>query len=115
MDEFYVGVDGQNESLVSVKTVMSGAPSESSARVVKLTLPCSTSSIYFLHSSHNLLHFSFPFALIPLSTAFIFIGLARTLALILLCGLGAFSSEVARTFIDEETVCVARTIGLYIL
>ena len=50
-----------------------------------------------------------------LPLAFVLVVLVRALALICRPGPGAFSSKVARTFIDEATVCVAWTIGLYIL
>jgi len=47
---------------------------------------------------------SLSFALISQSFALAFICLARTLVLILLCGLRASSSEVGRTSTDETTV-----------
>ena len=52
-------------------------------------------------------------ALIPQSFAHAFICLARTLVLILLCGLRASSSEVGRTSTDETTVRLTRTIVLF--
>ena len=74
-------------------------PSWISSRVVKLILPCYLISLFL--------------AFIPQSFVHDFICLARTLVLILLCGLRASSSEVGRTSTNETTVRLTRTTVLF--